>query len=918
MAFLKTLLKPLGRIIMTYNPFGKARGAARLNASNKLDEAQFDYSKIKDGIGAIGGLPTGGGNAASGVYTLTLATPPDQVVNANFTITGAYLNGTPTALEYTQDGGATWINANAVIGGGTFSATANFSDVGTKTIVARDKNNTAIKSNTITFKVNAVASGAGTGAYSLNLASPGQQTINTSYNINGTYLNGTPTALELSVDNGAGWINEPSAIIGGGTFSIPVSSTVAETKTIIVRDKNKPTVISNSITYVVSTTPPPATSTGGNASNPTPILGSTTDSQAYSLSHTGTLIPNLYMSFDAALPAYSSDVPAGSAGIKVGANGDVLQVRDPVNGVLAKSGYGAMSRVTSGGAGGLPYFKGNSSSTNTAYDSLTLPNDAARPFFAPKNGGWCVVMVIQQTGGNASGLMSVRGGANITYLGQHGDDASIYIEQNNGSALGSEPPGTLTNLNQLQVMVMLCDGQRMSLYRNGTRTAQTNTGNIGGVTANYFAFANNPQANIACIMMFRGAPSVAQLDAETKRLASRFGITVATTTDGPASAIAPPPIPAVDNTLGFLDTPNFPINDILPTRSTATPGNVTLTSGARQYFSYVFGSGQTQANVTNGQQVRDEFYMNYHSGNQNTTFGNPIDTGQGSNNTFAAVARHYPVGHPYDVHVVDSEGLKLKAFGSSNGQNTSPGAVWAGMIRSKAVFRPGMLLKVRYRSYKGNHGWAPIWFFTGEQRTPGSARDPYRGYNTQYSLIRETNKRPHEIDWNDNYPRFGEGCPTGRQLDFGCPDIYGASWGTPPHNVYRANGVGSDGRTYKSYPTAGPPFLDLGADLSVGFHDLLGNWRNDGSNLLDVFIDGKLVQTDYMEYGNAGTYTDDNGNTQTIGMHLIIGNQAIASFTPGHETATDNDGITDGWTIAVQEISAWYGNVANPDSYRAV
>ena len=276
------------------------------------------------------------------------------------------------------------------------------------------------------------------------------------------------------------------------------------------------------------------------------------------------------------------------------------------------------------------------------------------------------------------------------------------------------------------------------------------------------------------------------------------------------------------------------------------------------------------------------------------------------------------MGDPYDVHVVATDGLHLKAFASNNGTTVAFGQVWGGMIRLPAVFRPGSLLKVRYKTPKGNFSWAPIWFFTGEQRTPGPTGDPYQGFNTNNSLIRESNKPAHEIDWNDNYPRFSEGTPTGRQLDFGCPDIYGATWATSaPYTTYKASGTGTDGRVYVPFENTNPPYLDLGADLSVGFHELLGNWRNDGTNKLDVFIDGKMVQSIYMEYGNAGTYVDQNGATQTIGMHLIIGNQAVPTFAPGNASAVDNDGIAEGWSIVVQEISAWRGNVLNPNGYKA-
>ena len=33
--------------------------------------------------------------------------------------------------------------------------------------------------------------------------------------------------------------------------------------------------------------------------------------------------------------------------------------------------------------------------------------------------------------------------------------------------------------------------------------------------------------------------------------------------------------------------------------------------------------------------------------------------------------------------------------------------------------------------------------------------------------------------------------------------------------------------------------------------------------------------------------------------------------------AKDNDGMQDGWTIVVQEVSGWYGNIQDPDRLRA-
>ena len=72
-----------------------------------------------------------------------------------------------------------------------------------------------------------------------------------------------------------------------------------------------------------------------------------------------------------------------------------------------------------------------------------------------------------------------------------------------------------------------------------------------------------------------------------------------------------------------------------------------------------------------------------------------------------------------------------------------------------------------------------------------------------------------------------------------------------------------------------------------------------------------------MEYPQDDYADPADGVRRKIGLHLIIGNQAIPSFSPGRAQVRDNDGLPDGWTIVVQEISGWYGNVADPDALRA-
>jgi hypothetical protein len=361
----------------------------------------------------------------------------------------------------------------------------------------------------------------------------------------------------------------------------------------------------------------------------------------------------------------------------------------------------------------------------------------------------------------------------------------------------------------------------------------------------------------------------------------------------------------------FLTTPNNPLREPLPVVPNAMPGDgIEMERGARNAFSLVMGSAQKNANLTTSQSIRDRFYFNYMSGDLTQTFGSPIDTGQADNNTFAAVARHYRPGDPNDLHVMEPDGMHLRAICSHNRTDCRPGHVWGAMVRLPFEWRPGMTMKVRYKSPKGDHSWAPIWMFTGQQISPGPGGNPYQNFGKPDALYR-TSRTSFEIDWNDNFSRIGDGVPTGHQIVFGTPNIYGTKWKTPPHSVYWANGNG-----WRYYPRP-PEFERTPFNLSDGFHDLVGNWRGDGSNLIDLFVDGKLVSTIYMEYPQE-TYVDPaDGKRKTIAMYLMIGNQAIPHFSPGAASTKDNDGIPDGWTIVVQEISGWYGNIADPDRYRA-
>lgn len=374
-----------------------------------------------------------------------------------------------------------------------------------------------------------------------------------------------------------------------------------------------------------------------------------------------------------------------------------------------------------------------------------------------------------------------------------------------------------------------------------------------------------------------------------------------------------------DATGTYCTKPNFPTlgtpTRALPANPQAQPGDgLHLGPSSANLFSLVLGSSVPSANVRSGESVREMLYMNYLVGDPSESIGSPMDTGQNGNTVFAAVARHYRVGDANDLHLLQDDGLHLRAICSKNHTDCSPGHVYAGMIRVPAEIRPGMTVKVRYKSPAGPLSWAPIWMFSGSEKSPGPGGDPHQGAGTPMSLIQlGESHRYFEIDLNDNYPRWynTRAAATGSQFDYGTPHGYGVVWKTRPHPLYWPEGGG-----YKYHAEGTPPFEELPFNWSTGFHNLVLSWQTD--NRLFEFVDGKLVAASYMEYP-ARTYQDgfDGNAVKTVAMHLMIGNQAIPSFAPHGGDIKENDGMQEGWTITVEEISAWFGNIAEPWSHAA-
>ncbi len=375
---------------------------------------------------------------------------------------------------------------------------------------------------------------------------------------------------------------------------------------------------------------------------------------------------------------------------------------------------------------------------------------------------------------------------------------------------------------------------------------------------------------------------------------------------------------AADPTQNFCQNPNFPvygsgntsgvITSPLPSNQAASPGHqLVMQPGSTNAFSLVMGSLTPGANLTTSASIRKAFYLNYITGNLYTSVGCPIDTGQACGQSpFNAVARHYPAGDPNDLHVMDPYAMELRATCTGPTRtNCTQGNVYGAMVRVPYEIRPGMTVKIRYRSPVGKFSWAPIWLFSGSEVSPGpeTVSNPWM-YPYQYPVQTGSWGANYEVDLNDNYGRWYNGTAIGYQIDYLTPDIYGVPWRVAPYTSYLGS---TDGFT--AFPNAGPSFVAAPYNLSSGFHDIVMSWSAT-TNMIYAFMDGTLIAKSYLDYSFAPWYLDAaDGNWKQVAMHLIIGNQAIPRFSPGYTTAINNDGVAGGWTICVQEISAWYGLV---------
>jgi hypothetical protein len=147
--------------------------------------------------------------------------------------------------EVSTDGGTSWINNGTNLSYSKTDAVAST----LYNLRVRCFDAAGNVSNVLSATVTTSAAAAET----LTIATPAAQTTGTAFTVSGTYANGTPTALDYSLDGGATWVQVASATIGSGaySFSLTVSTTNA-TQTVSVRDRNVTSAAATSGQFAVS------------------------------------------------------------------------------------------------------------------------------------------------------------------------------------------------------------------------------------------------------------------------------------------------------------------------------------------------------------------------------------------------------------------------------------------------------------------------------------------------------------------------------------------------------------------------------------------------------------------------------------------------------------------------------------------
>jgi len=218
---------------------------------------------------ALWGLSYSGGSLVwwSGVVpnapTITVGSIAAPPLNTAFLVSGGVFNDAPTALDYSTDGGSSWVSAQSpVITANAYSFTAAGLAAGTHSIRVRDHANTAVVGVSNSFTIAAPTIGLATVPATVALGAP-------------VALSGTVSPANEAVQVGfsssgsaapASWVN---AVVSGGAWTATLTPEAAGTFYVWAEQQTNPTVfaVSGAVSAIAAsiTVSAPATGTAGSA-----------------------------------------------------------------------------------------------------------------------------------------------------------------------------------------------------------------------------------------------------------------------------------------------------------------------------------------------------------------------------------------------------------------------------------------------------------------------------------------------------------------------------------------------------------------------------------------------------------------------------------------------------------------------------
>jgi hypothetical protein len=228
---------------------GQLGAAAALSATDVIPIGQSG-TEVQTTLDAfytyVANRLTAEGKIGTTVETLTITALATQVAGTAFSFSGTYANVTPTALDYSINGGSTWNAATATISGGTFTVTGVTIPNATtsQTVMVRDRTNTSVTATSASFIVNPNTV--------LTVNTPSAQTVGTAFTLSGTYTGTAPASLDYQKEDGT-WVQASSPTIGSGAYSFSVTPTTATaSRTISVRDHTYTGISATSGSYAVN------------------------------------------------------------------------------------------------------------------------------------------------------------------------------------------------------------------------------------------------------------------------------------------------------------------------------------------------------------------------------------------------------------------------------------------------------------------------------------------------------------------------------------------------------------------------------------------------------------------------------------------------------------------------------------------